>query len=490
MHVRLERGADFLYGTYAMRKSVRRTLFYSMTAAFVVVTPIVVLYAVGYGVDLTERSLTRTGGFFVKTNVTGITVFVDDERKVETNFITRGALIAGLPPGLYAVRIEKERYIPWRKSIEIQEQVIQEFRSAVLVPAELQPTTVFEAATSTLGNPIALIPSPNGSPILLATEDTGKSLIWLIQKEGVARLLLSRKRETFRSATWNAAGDQALIEHRSGASRTWSMFSGETNTVQPLFPNPVIRFTGRTATSTGTLSRAAVKEVHLDENERWYVLASSTVYQWEQDTNTARTVLENIHSFSPLEGKLLFVTESGFIAESSLEGTEIQILDRPGFFMDNVPFSFMKSQTGIRAILDSAGGLYVENTELKRFIPSQGSARAKLAKSRDVLASSVGSILQTVILADETRQPFRKRYTKSRVIDAVVPIADFIWLGEDATHIVFTTEKGVFLTEEDARFGSNTVTLRTGAYRIATVPGSPNSFYLANDKAVERISIE
>lgn len=479
-----------------MRRSGRRAIFYFLIAVFIVVTPAVVLYAIGYGIDLTERSLTRTGGFFVKTNAAGIKVLIDGIPRVETNFISRGALITGLLPGLYAVQIEKDGVSPWRKSVEIQKQLIQEFRSVILVPEELPEKIIFQTPTTTGSSliPRAIIPNRENSRLLWASERNGESIVYLIRQNGGTHSPVAlRPGNKFEDAAWNKPGNRAIVRQRARTETVWSLVSAEDARPEALFPRSAIVVNPKSATtSPETLPASGITRVTWqDDAGRFYILSKRILYSWDRASNRADKILENVHSFEALDDRILFVTMSGFLAEARAAGSEIAILDRPGFFMNETPFAFFRSENGIRGVVDSAGGLYLEHTGLKRFIPIQGNAiKARVAPERQILAFARGAVLETISLADETRQPFRKLYDKKRVLDAVVPIKDFIWFGKESTHFIFTTADGVFLTEEDARFGVNTTTLKTGSYVIAAAPDSANRFYLTDGKTLEEITIE
>jgi len=78
------------------------------------------MYARGYRLNLRENSINPTGLLVLKSDPDGAQIFIDDELKSATN------TTMSLPPGSYEVRVEKDGYISWIKTLQIEAEIVTE----------------------------------------------------------------------------------------------------------------------------------------------------------------------------------------------------------------------------------------------------------------------------------------------------------------------------------------------------------------------------
>lgn len=138
-----------------MTLRMRRILFYGLAALFVTVAPLLFAYSLGYRFDFTARAVEKTGGIFVKSKLTRLSVFVNGSFARETSLISRGALITNVAPGNYLIRIEKEGYQPWAKAVVVEPEVVTELRRIMLIPREVESATATPVELSILAAPPA-----------------------------------------------------------------------------------------------------------------------------------------------------------------------------------------------------------------------------------------------------------------------------------------------------------------------------------------------
>ncbi len=407
-------------------------------------------------------------------------------------------MVNGIVPGPAAVQIVKDGFYPWRKSIEINEQLIQEFRSILLIPETLPGRLVFGTTTpATAGNvPQKIIPSPDDALLALAAKEKTRMVIHIIDAASGREIrmpLIFGINADIADIAWNNGGSSLMVKKVERGATSWEILpAAERSSVSLVDSKTSIPvFDGNKKITT--LTRSIIQEVSWSprSSDEFYLKAGNDLYLWDFSQNRAKKILENVHSFAVLGNNIFFATENGFLAESDLDGKSSISLDRPGAFIAEKPFQFLKNAEGQRAVIDSAGGLYLENTNTKKFVTINGGvAKARFAENADTLAYVKGSTINQILLADETKQPFRKKYEKAVILDAVTPINDFIWFSKDSMHLIFTTENGAFIAENDPRFGANATTLKTGKFLIAGSPASPDRFYLTDGQTLEEITIQ
>jgi len=123
-----------------MTKSSRRKLFYVLSVIFIVATPLLVFYSLGYTLNIFEARIGRVGSIFVKSERRGISIFLNNRLIKETLFAT-GSILSGIEPGVYLLRVEKNGYYSWSKTVEVKPEIVTELRNVLLIPKNLRAAT-------------------------------------------------------------------------------------------------------------------------------------------------------------------------------------------------------------------------------------------------------------------------------------------------------------------------------------------------------------
>jgi hypothetical protein len=107
----------------------RRIIYISLIVFFLVATPLVLFYSLGYGFDWQNKKLVLTGGFYLKSNPGGAKIYINNK---EDNKTPR--LISRLLPRSYNIKILKDGFHPWEKQLAIESRIVIEARNIFLVP--------------------------------------------------------------------------------------------------------------------------------------------------------------------------------------------------------------------------------------------------------------------------------------------------------------------------------------------------------------------
>lgn len=131
-----------------LKRKSRRKIFYALVVVFILVSPILIAYALGYTFDLNRGSVDKVGGIFVKARDYNISVFVNNSFVKETSLVSNGALITGLEPGVYLLRLEKPGFQSWSKTVKVEAGLVTEMRQVILVTNPLRISTSTPAEIS------------------------------------------------------------------------------------------------------------------------------------------------------------------------------------------------------------------------------------------------------------------------------------------------------------------------------------------------------
>jgi hypothetical protein len=91
--------------------------------------PAIIVYALGYSFDFEEKTIVPTGAIYLKSYPSGAEIYLDDKPKGKTN-----RLMGRLIPKAYEVKVTKEDYHSWGKTLSVKEGLVTKFDTILLVP--------------------------------------------------------------------------------------------------------------------------------------------------------------------------------------------------------------------------------------------------------------------------------------------------------------------------------------------------------------------
>lgn len=142
-------------------------MFYGAVVLFFLASYVAVLYALGYKYSFSENRFQRTGAIFLKSNESA-KVFADDELVDSTSFLTNTLGIDGLLPGQYVIRLQKDGYSSWQKTVTVQEGLVTDFTKILLLPQDeeklAQVMLEIEEIFSSVSGQVVFAPSPTPKP--------------------------------------------------------------------------------------------------------------------------------------------------------------------------------------------------------------------------------------------------------------------------------------------------------------------------------------
>jgi hypothetical protein len=120
-----------------MDKKIRTILFSLLFLVFIIFSPILVWYSLGYTFDFEKKAFVKTGLLYVQTKPPQAQIFLSGKYKKKTDRIFGRAKILRLIPKKYLVEIKKENYLPWKKELEIKEGEVTEVLGIILFPQKI-----------------------------------------------------------------------------------------------------------------------------------------------------------------------------------------------------------------------------------------------------------------------------------------------------------------------------------------------------------------
>lgn len=141
-------------------QALRKMVFYLFLVLYLVTTPLVILYALGYQVRPGQRqALVRTGLISLNTSPEGARVFLGNSRyRWKTPTVLRD-----LKPGDYPVRLTLRNHQPWSAQVRVEAEKATVLDHVILLP---NPLVIRRTSTNRYE---MLHPGPGEQEFLLAT---------------------------------------------------------------------------------------------------------------------------------------------------------------------------------------------------------------------------------------------------------------------------------------------------------------------------------
>ena len=322
-----------------MTRRTRKILFFVFFLIFLLGAPLIILYEQGYRFDLEKKSLTQTGGLFLKVIPKQTEIYINGKLVKKTDFFFGSALIENLLPKKYIIRVEKEGYFPWEKSLEIREREVTEAKNVVLFPVKLN----FEILSRDIKN---FWLSPDGEKLILKeTNGNGWSLKLYEPKTKVKSHLITEKDFSKGGAdlldlAWSQDSREVYLD--LGIKEKEKRFSFQVNQTPPILIEKEIATSSETIISSQKVngdiyyidnfghlfkSPSAAEGEKLTEKpfpvkaETEYKLSifpeyifleeEKTLYQFNHDSKSFEKLFEKINGLkiSPDNKKLLFFSD-------------------------------------------------------------------------------------------------------------------------------------------------------------------------------------
>ena len=121
---------------------MRAIAFYTALAAFLILLPIVLSYALGYKIDYHRFKVYKTGMIYVSSHPTGASVYINGRLHGDITPMR----IEELKPGTYKVEVRREGFYPWERDMEVRPNMVSKADRIILFPVaqEMKKVTLSE----------------------------------------------------------------------------------------------------------------------------------------------------------------------------------------------------------------------------------------------------------------------------------------------------------------------------------------------------------
>ena len=120
-----------------MTKKKRWIIFLASTVLFLVVTPYLTLYSLGYRIDFENKTIRATGGIYVRALPQGADIIIDSSIENKTGIFSNSVFVQNLLPKNHSVLIKKDGYYDYQKTIKVKEKEVIKLENVILFKKDI-----------------------------------------------------------------------------------------------------------------------------------------------------------------------------------------------------------------------------------------------------------------------------------------------------------------------------------------------------------------
>lgn len=435
-----------------MTKRTRTILFFSFVFLFLATIPVLTVYTQGYRLDWENRQIVKTGGMDFGVRPLGVRVFVDGEFLKETNFLFRDIIIRNILPREYDIRLERDEYFSWHKTVSVQESIVTKFMDARLFPQNPTRTDIGEEIAQ-------VVPAPDGRTALVRVEEE-KSLgqIRLLSFSGErleTPVLTLRANERVLNAGWNAESTVAWFITTLGQDATLYTVSVQ-DPGNPVawnaLTNSYRRGTLQTALILPTPSATSIFVAPYDARTKLYSIDSLIIGQQEPIL-----VAQEVRTAASVDSSLVYLDADNILIERDMPSGQLTILATTELDAATTKSVRLIVENNVRAVaLLADSDLYLWQRGYQFLLITSEVEDALFSPDATKLAFWNKEGLSVFWMETLFGPPARTRGDIEHILEQQ-GITRVAWLETLGAHIVAATDRDIFITELDGRGGRNIV---------------------------------
>ena len=120
-----------------MTKKTRLTILLVCVACFLVISPILTLYSMGYRFDFEKKKITLTGGVYVRTYPSADQIIIDSKVTEKPRFFSNSIFVQSLLPNPHTVLVKKIGYYDYSKTLPVQEKEVTKLENILLIKKDI-----------------------------------------------------------------------------------------------------------------------------------------------------------------------------------------------------------------------------------------------------------------------------------------------------------------------------------------------------------------
>ena len=428
-----------------MNKKLQRTLIIFFATLFLISVPFAIFRSQGYGIDLKNRKIVKTGGLSLKTYPKQCKIYLNEELTKKTSLLFGDAFIKDLLPDEYEIKIEKSGYIPWEKTLKVDAGLVTKIENIILFPEELNLSTISSGIEDYFF-------SPDQKKIIFRKMQEDEWLLEYLNTETNDQTIILEnsslnKTSEFLELEWSYDSKNIILKTKDKDKKeiTFSVVTNSETDKTQIIPLEFL-----SEVTEANFNPYNSKEIFFVENNRL-----SKINFLEQ--KKPEIILENFKAYKIVDGNILWLSQSGFIYKSDFSGKRLEIINSMPFSIEsNKKYKIEAFDQSI--FIKEDDSLYQFNEELKSFIKITDYAKElKISPDFQKLCILSNNEIHVLFLSDTLEQLKREKGQKIFLTRFSEEVKNLSWI--DNYYLISNTGDKIKVVETDNRDGINIVTL-------------------------------
>jgi len=383
------------------------------------------MYSQGYRFDVKKMKFLETGGIYVKTIPGDTTILIDDDYKNNTSGFSRDLLIQNLLPENHTIKIEKDGYHSWTKTLEVKEKKVSEAKYVILFPNSIPFASIDNDVKS-------FYPYPDNNKILLLT--VSNELLSYDAEKNETLKILSKTQTPYNitDISFSTTGKRALIKTSAGLHYLLNLDTSTISLIKSMSSN--------------------TQKVIFDANNEgsFFYQVNNLIYRVNADKQTTSKLFkkEKVEAFA-INGNDIYSLENGILYRDNLLLNINETLSKEAFKTTNNTYELVVMENEI-FLIENKKTAYLFNKETKIFDKKiEAKNELKYTPFYDRVLFAADNEFWLLLLKDTETPFFVKAYSTIFISRFSQNIGDIKWLNGD--YFVYSLDGKVNISEIDNR---------------------------------------
>lgn len=465
---------------------VRKVFFWLLITSFCVITPLIVGYALGYRYNFSRGIFIYAGSITLKTNPEEVSIEINgiSDSSQKTNYLNGAYTIDGLKPGEYTIRVFRDGFQDWKKTVTVQSGVSTEFWNVLLPRNEYS----FSLYANTEGA-VRFFPSPKKNFFAVARNvsnqpfslgitlvNTANSDVKEIYKTNNAQITSN----TLENIEWSPREDRLLVplemptkNSPNEIQKEYLVLPVSSSEEQPKFFGEIIPAGWKIENARWSPEEEGVV-YFLHENSLWKVSL--------QTPQSPALVAQNILGYDFYTNNIIALHSDNHILyrHGLAAQSEPEQITRIPLSEDDGPHRIIAYDDRKAVFLNSRGELFVHNAAKKETFTKKIASSvegAQFSNDGKKLLFWNSREVSIFFMEEWETQPQRTEGDLIQIARFFDPVHNIQWT-RDYEHILFSQGKEMRILDLDMRGEQNGFTLKT----LSTE--TPSIFMSADDERI------
>jgi hypothetical protein len=414
------------------------------------------MYSQGYRFDIKKMKFLETGGIYIKTTPSDAIVTIDNDYKNRTSGFSKDVLIQNLLPENHNIKIEKENYYSWEKTLEVKEKKVTEAKYIILFPDEMPFTSIDNDVKN-------FYPFPDNNRILLLT--VSNELLSYDSEKKETQKILSKTQTPYNiyDISFSATGKRALIKTSTG-----------------------LHYLLNTETSTISLIKSMsskTQNVVFDSNNEgsFFYQSNNLIYRINADKQaTPRLFKRDTVSAFAINGNDVYSFENGLLYKDNILLNTNETLSKEPLEIKDKTYELVAMENEI-FLIENKTIVYLFNKETKIFDKKiEAKTELKYTPFYERILFAADNELWLLLLKETETPFFSKAYSVVFISRFSQNIGDIKWLNGD--YFVYTLNDKINISEIDNRDHINSFELPQSGISKIFFNGNTKKLFLLDEE--------